>query len=141
MTDRGKTTHMWRSWGHTSEFPFGIYWWTLRNPKNQNFEKMKKNCWKNWRKKKNNCSFYTCVPKTTTIWGTIPEIQSETTFLSFWAIFCPLTPPFTSPPPNNPENQNCEKWKSIWRCHHVKLVQQKTWSNDVSFLRYGVQQT
>ena len=28
--------------GHTSEFPFGIYWWTLENPKNQNFEKMKK---------------------------------------------------------------------------------------------------
>ena len=27
--------------GHTSEFPFGIYWWTLKNPKNQNFEKMK----------------------------------------------------------------------------------------------------
>ena len=28
--------------GATSEFPFGIYWWTLKNPKNQNFEKMKK---------------------------------------------------------------------------------------------------
>ena len=27
---------------HTSEFPFGIYWWTLKNPKNQNFEKMNK---------------------------------------------------------------------------------------------------
>ena len=32
--------------GHTSEFPFGIYWWTLKNLKNQNFEKMKKNCWR-----------------------------------------------------------------------------------------------
>ena len=28
--------------GHTSEFPFGIYWSTLKNLKNQNFEKMKK---------------------------------------------------------------------------------------------------
>ena len=28
--------------GATSEFHFGIYWWTLKNPKNQNFEKMKK---------------------------------------------------------------------------------------------------
>ena len=27
--------------GHTSEFPFGIYWWTLEKPKNQTFEKMK----------------------------------------------------------------------------------------------------
>ena len=31
--------------------------------------------------------------------------------------------------------------KSIWRCHHFKLVQQKTRSNDVCLLRYGVQQT
>ena len=28
--------------GHTSEFLFGIYWWTLKDPKNQTFEKMKK---------------------------------------------------------------------------------------------------
>ena len=25
--------------GYTSEFTFGIYWWTLKNLKNQNFEK------------------------------------------------------------------------------------------------------
>ena len=28
--------------GHASEFPFNIYWWTLKNPKNQN----EKNCWR-----------------------------------------------------------------------------------------------
>ena len=28
-------------------------------------------------------------------------------FFSFWAIFCPFTPP--SPHPNNPDNQNVEK--------------------------------
>ena len=44
----------------------------------------------------------TCVPKTTIIWGTVPEIRSETEFFSF---FCP----FTTPLPNNPENQNFEK--------------------------------
>ena len=27
---------------HTSEFPSGIYWWTLKNLKNQNFVEMKK---------------------------------------------------------------------------------------------------
>ena len=39
--------------GHTSEFPFDIYWWTLKNLKNQTFEKMKKKkkqktkkCWR-----------------------------------------------------------------------------------------------
>ena len=31
--------------------------------------------------------------------------------------------------------------KSIWRCQHFKLVQQKTWSYDVCLLRYGVRQT
>ena len=36
-------------------------------------------------------SFYTSVPKTTIMWGTVHEIQSETIFLSFWAIFCSLT--------------------------------------------------
>ena len=37
-------------------------------------------------------SFYTCVPKTTIIWGTVPEIQIETgNFLSFSIIFCPFT--------------------------------------------------
>ena len=42
--------------------------------------------------------------------------------------FCPLPPP----PTNNPEHQNFEKnEKSIWRCHHFKLVQQKTRLNDV----------
>ena len=63
-----------------------------------------------WKKKKKmlEISFYTCVPKTTIIWGTLPGIWSEANFfLSFWAIFCPLLPHF----PNNPENQNFEKMK------------------------------
>ena len=31
--------------------------------------------------------------------------------------------------------------KSIWRCHHFKLVQQKPQLNDVFLLKYGVWQT
>ena len=31
---------------HTSKFSFGIYWWTLKNLKNQNFEKLKINYWR-----------------------------------------------------------------------------------------------
>ena len=34
-------THL-RKVGHTSEFFLGIYWWPLKDPKNQTFEKMKK---------------------------------------------------------------------------------------------------
>ena len=36
-------------------------------------------------------SFHKCVPETTIIRGMVPEKQSETYFLSFWAIFCPFT--------------------------------------------------
>ena len=33
--------------GQTLQCPFGINWWSLKNPKNQNFEKMKKrNYWR-----------------------------------------------------------------------------------------------
>ena len=38
---------------------------------------------------------FTRVSKITIIWGTVPEIRSETdirNFLSFWTIFCPFTP-------------------------------------------------
>ena len=64
-------------------------------------------------------SFSTCVPKTTY------ELQFlrygvRYNFLSFWAIFCPFTPP------NNPENQKFEKIK-------------KASGYDVCLLRYGVQ--
>ena len=46
------------------------------------------------------------VPKMTIIWGTVPEIWSETqNFLSFWAIFCLYTPT------NNQKNQNFKTMK------------------------------
>ena len=57
-------------------------------------------------------SFYTCVPKTSIIWGTVPKIQSETqNFLSFWAIFTLL----------HYQSRKSKFWKnkkSIWRCCH-----------------------
>ena len=71
------------------------------------FEKTEKSeFWKNEKKLLEISSFYTCVPKTTIIWGTVPEIQSETNFFChfgpFFALYLPLHP-------NNPENQNFEK--------------------------------
>ena len=66
---------------------FGLLTNTLhpaKNPKNQNFEKMKKLL---------EISFYTCVTKTTIIWGMVSEIKwDRQIFLSVWAIFCPFTP-------------------------------------------------
>ena len=44
-------------------------------------------------------------------------------------------------PPNNPKNPNFEKLKkNPWRYHHFTYVNQKLWSNDVRFLRYGARQ-
>ena len=89
--------------GHTLEFPFGIYWWTLKKTKNQNFEKMKKKiagdiiivhmCTKNHNH---------------IIWGTVPEIWGET---KIFGHFGPLFALYSFAPPNNPKNQNFEKMK------------------------------
>ena len=50
---------------------------------------------KKWKKKKmlEISSFYTCTPKTTFIWGTVPEIRSETTFFVILGHFLPFTHP------------------------------------------------
>ena len=56
---------------------------TPSNPKKQNFEKMEKLL--------EISSFYTCVPKTTITWAMVLQIQSETDFMSFLAIFSPFT--------------------------------------------------
>ena len=123
---------------------------------------------KNEKKRLEILSFCLCVPKTTIIWGTTPEMQSEThDFLSFWTIF------LSCYPPNKLKNQNFEKMKKIsgdfiilhmctknydhmmyasWdmECnrhnffpgdHHFTLVYHKWKSYDVQFQGYGVWQT
>ena len=86
--------------GHTSEFPFGIYWWTLKNPKNQTFEKTRKKI----------------------AGDMILHILQlyEVQFLRYGVrqkifvilgLFLPFIPPPPPPPPNYPENQNFEKMK------------------------------
>ena len=107
--------------GHTSPISFWHLLMNFEKPENSEF-------WKNERTLLEISSFYTCVPKTTIIWGTFPEIQSETNcFLSFWTIFCPLPPA----PHNNPENQNFEKMKKatgysqIWRVTDIIFCQYK----------------
>ena len=71
---------------------------TLKNQKNQNFEKMKENCWR--------YHHFTHMYQKPQSY----EVQSQTEFfLSFWAMFCPFIPHL--PPPNYPENKNFEKMK------------------------------
>ena len=66
--NEGKITHMWRRWGtpHNFYFAFTDELWKTKKSK----------FWKNEKKKLLGISsFYTFVPKTTIIWGTVPEIQ------------------------------------------------------------------
>ena len=76
------------------------------NPKNQDFESMKKNKIK--KKKHLQISFYSSVPHVTVVWCMIPEIWSLTD-----RIFCHFGLFFAFLPPNNLENQNFEKKKSM----------------------------
>ena len=62
-------------------------------------------------------------------------LAQQTEFLTFWAIFCPLSP-------KNPENQNFDKMKKlpgdIIILHKCNLDDNHI---DVLFLRYEAQQT
>ena len=121
--------------GHTPEFLFDIYWWTwkttiywkncwsgpIKNVSIFIFIKIKKT---NKEIKKNTrrdilhtlyfTSFYTSVPKTTIIWGIVPQIH-----------FTPKT------------TQKSKFWKhgkNTWRYHPFTYVYQKLWSDDKRFL-------
>ena len=66
--------------GHTSELTFGIYWWTVKNPKIRILKK--------WKKMLEISSFYKCVPKTS---------HMRYNFLLFY-------------PPNNSKIKILKKW-------------------------------
>ena len=61
-----------------------------KTPKIQCFEKMKKVA--------GDTSFYTCIPKTKIIWGTVPEIWNKTDriFCHFWPFSTLLPYPLTT---------------------------------------------
>ena len=84
--------------GKTSELPFRIYWWTLKSPKNQTFDKMKKVA--------GDIILHMCIKNHNYMryssWDT--EWYS---FLSFWVIFT-----LSLSLPHNPEKQNFEKMKN-----------------------------
>ena len=84
--------------GHTSEFPFGIYWWTLKNLKNQIFEKTKKNCWRYHH-------FTNVYQKPQSYKVQFLRYGVRQFFCHFGAFFALYLLP------NNPENQHFEKMK------------------------------
>ena len=101
---------------------------TSKNSKELKFwKKWKKNCWR----------YYTCIPKITIIWCTVPEIQSETGkfFCNFWLFFA-LSVPW--------QPRKSQFWRIVrntWRYYHFTHAHPKRQSYDVWFLKYGVRQT
>ena len=131
--------------GHTSEFLFGIYWWTLKNLKNQNFEKNEKDLLGDI------MILHMCTKSHNHIKYSSCDTELDRIFLSFWAIsqleilsfytcvpqmmiiwcmvpeilsttdrtFCHFELFFALLSPNNQENQNFEKMKkNSWRYYH-----------------------
>ena len=119
---------MWRRWGTPQNFILISIWHLLMNsekPEKSEFWENEKNCWK--------YHHFTRVPKTTIIWNTVPEIQSETVILSY---FLPFYPPLTTQKIKLLKNE-----KQSWRYYHFTHAYHKWKSYDVWFLRYGVWQT
>ena len=104
---------MWRRWGTHQNFILAFI--------DELWKTSKIRILKKWKKKLLEISFYTCVPKATIIWGTVPEIQSETNFLVILGHFLPFTPL----PPLTRKPLFLKNEKTIWRCHYFKLVKQK----------------
>ena len=95
---------------------------------------------KKWKKLLETSSFYTCVLKTTSIWGKVPEIQIETEkffFFLSWANFNHFTLAVPHPPSlsNNPENQNFEKNKNH---NHMMYASWDTECKRHNFLSFWV---
>ena len=99
------------------------------NPKNQNFEKMKK-------KTLEVSSCYTCEPKIMIIFYTFPEIWSMTDviFIFHFGIFFAILPPYQ---PKKSKFKKIKKRLEISFTH----VYQKLWSDNVRSLKYGARWT
>ena len=93
---------MWRRWGCTSEFPFGLYWWTLKSPKNKIFEKMKKIAG-------DNIILAMCTKNHNHMRYSSWNMEWDKKCFVILGHFLPFNPP--TPSPNNPENKNFKKMK------------------------------
>ena len=91
--------------GYTSEFRFGIYWWTFKNLKNENFEKNEKNCWRYHH-------FIDMYQKLQSYEVQFLRYGVRQFFFSFWAIFLPFTTPYAPPPHlTSQKTKYLKKWK------------------------------
>ena len=92
-------------------------------PKNQNFEKIKK--------LPGHIILHLCTTNDDHMMYGYWDIKHQIIFLSFWAIFCPITPLTTQ------KIKILKKWKNSWRYYHFTHEYHKWKSYDIWFLRYG----
>ena len=118
--------------GHTSEFPLDIYWWTLKNPKNQNFEQ-------NVKKNAGDIIILHVCTKTTIIWGNEVQFLRYGVKQDFFVILGHFLPFYPSHPQQPRKPKFWKNERSFWRCHHFKLVHQKH-DHMMCLLRHGVGQ-
>ena len=139
-----KITNMWR-WGTLQNF-LAINWWTLKNPKNQTFKKMK-------RIAGDIIILHMCT-KNTIIWGTVSEIWSVTKLFVILGHFLPCYPDmecdrnnchfrqfFALLPhywPRKLKFQKNVKKSCIYVLSFYTCIYQKSRSYDEWFLRYEV---
>ena len=103
--DTEKESHTCEEGGAHPRISFWHLLMNFEKPENQNLEKIKK------KKLLEVSTFYICVPKTTIIWGTVPEIQSETN------LYCHFGPYFAlSPILKMQKTKILKKWKK-----HVEM--------------------
>ena len=100
-----RITHMWGRWGTRQNFLLAFI--------NEFWKTRKIRLLKKWKNLLEISPFYTCVPKTTIIWGTVPEIQSETNLFCHFGQFFAL-PPSPLPPHfivTTQKTKILKKWK------------------------------
>ena len=98
------------------------------NPKNQNFEKMKK------QKSRDIIILHMCtINNSQMMYGSWDIECDRQIFLSFWTIFCPFTYLTTQ------NIKILKKLKKHLEIYHFTHVYQKLWLDDVQFVRNGVQ--
>ena len=91
---------------------------------------------KNWKKHLEILSFYTyTINDNHMTYGSWDMKRDRQDFLSFWTIFCFLTPLTTQ------NIKTLKKWKKFWRYYHFTHVDHKWQSYNVWFLRYEEWQT
>ena len=124
-------THVHHKWQSYEEWFLRYQAWhteffVILDPKNQNFEKMKKT------HGKKRISLHMCaINENHMIYGSWDMKCDEQNFLYFWTSFCSFTPIMT---------RKIKFWKTeknTWRYHHFTQVYQKSWSYPILLLRYG----